>query len=81
MTRIWSGPGSQAVSNSSHVTVSNLLKGSALLYKTTIHFDPLTTTDSGNYKCEATVTPNPQSLFVIMNTTGNDTYSLTVHGE
>ena len=81
VTRMWSGPGSQAVSNSSLVTVSNLLEGSAILYKTTIQFVPLTTTDSGNYECEATVTPDPQSQFVIMNTTGSDTHSVTVHGE
>ena len=81
VTRMWSGPGSQAVSNSSRVTVSNLLEGSALLYETTIQFDPLTTTDNGNYECEATVTPDPQSRFVIMSTTGRDTHSLTVHGE
>ena len=81
VTRMWSGPESQAVSNSSHVTVSNLLKISAFLYKTTIQFVPLTTTDSGNYECEATVTPDPQSQFVIMSTAGSDTHSVIVHGE
>ena len=81
VTRTWSGPGSQAVSNSGHVTVSNVFKGSDNLYETTIEFGPLTTTDSGNYECEATVAPDPQSEFVIMNTTGSDTHSVTVQGE
>ena len=81
VTRMWSGPGSQAVSNSSRVTVSNLLKESAILYKTTIGFHPLTTTNSGNYECEATVTSDPLSQFVIMSATGSDTHSITVHGE
>ena len=80
VTRMWRGPGSQEVSNSSHVTMSNILKRSAFLYKTTIEFDPLSTTDSGNYECEATVTPDPQSQFVIMSTAGNDTHPITVQG-
>ena len=61
--------------------MSNILKRSAFLYKTTIEFDPLSTTDSGNYECEATVTPDPQSQFVIMSTAGSDTHSVTVQGE
>ena len=80
VTGTWSGPGSQAVSNSSHVTVSNLLNMSAFLYETTIEFHPLSTTDTGNYTCEATLAPDPQSQFV-MNTSGNGTHSVTVQGE
>ena len=80
VTRMWRGPRSQVVSNSSHVTVSNLVERSAFLYKTTFHFDPLSTTDSGNYKCEATVTPDPQSRFVLR-TTGNDMHAVNVKGE
>ena len=63
------------------MTVSNLLKGSAFLYETTIEFDPLSTTDSGNYECEATVTAVAQSQFVIMSVAGSDTHTVTVHGE
>ena len=81
VTRMWSGPGSQAVSNSSRVTVSNLLNESAILYKTTIEFYPLNTSDGGNYMCEATVTADPQSQFVMMSATGSDIHSITVHGE
>ena len=81
VTRMWRGPASQVVSNSSHVTVSNLVERSALLYETTIQFSPLNTTDSGNYECEATVTPDPQSQFIIMSTRGSDTHAVTVQGE
>ena len=81
VTRMWSGPGSQAVSNSSRVTVSNGFKRSAFPHETTIEFHPLSTSDSGNYECEAAVTPDPQSEFVIMSTAGSDTHSVTVHGE
>ena len=80
-TRMWRGPGSQVVSNSSHVTVSNLLKRLTFVYETTIEFDPLSTTDSDNYECEATVTPDPQSQFVIMSTTGSDTHTIIVQSE
>ena len=80
VTRMWSGPGLQGVSNSSRVTVSNLVSRSAFLYKTTIEFVPLSTTDRGNYVCEATVTPDPQSQFVNRSTTGSDTYTVTVQG-
>ena len=81
VTRMWRGPGSQGVSNSSRVTVSNLVERSAFLYETTIDFDPLSTTDTGNYECEATVTPDPQSQFVTMSTRGSDMHSVTVQSE
>ena len=81
VTRMWRGPRSQTVSNSSHVTVSNLVSRSAFLYETIIQFIPLSATDSGNYKCEATVTPDPQSQFVIMSTRSSDTHKVTVQGE
>ena len=80
VTRMWSGPGSQGVSNSNRVTVSNVLNRSAFLSETTIQFDPLNTTDSGNYECEAIVSPDPQSQFVIMSTAGRGVMSITIQG-
>ena len=77
---MWRGSGSHVVSNSSRVTVSNLVSRSAFLYETTIEFVPLNTTDHGNYVCEATVTPDPQSQFVNMSTAGSDTHTVTVQG-
>ena len=78
---MWNEPGSQAISNSSRVTVSNLVERSAFLYETTIEFISLSITDTGNYECEATVTPDPQSQFVTMSTAGSDTHLVTVQGE
>ena len=80
VTRTWRGPGSQTVSNISRVTVSNLVSRSTFLYETTIEFIPLNTTDTGNYECEATVTPDPQSQFVIMSTAGSDALYITIQG-
>ena len=62
------------------MTVSNVVERGVLLYETTIEFDLLSTTDSGNYECEATVTPHPQSQFVIMSTTGSDALYITIQG-
>ena len=82
VTRMWSGPGSQSLSNDTRVTVSNLLNRSAFIYKTTIEFGPLSTSDGGNYECEATVAPDPsQSQFVTMSTRGNATHPVTVKGD
>ena len=80
VTRTWRGPGLQTVSNISRVTVSNLDSRSAFLYETTIEFILLSTTDTGNYECEATVTPDPQSQFVIMSTAGSDALYITIQG-
>ena len=63
------------------MTVSNLVERSDNLHETTIEFIPLTTTDSGNYECEATVTADPQSQFVFMSTPGSDTHSVIVQSE
>ena len=63
------------------MTVSNVVESSAFLYKTTIEFISLNTSDGGKYECEATVTADPASQFVIMSTAGRDTYSVTVQGE
>ena len=81
VTRMWSGPGSQAVSNSSHVTVSNLVERPDNLYETSIEFNPLTTSNGGSYNCRATVTPDPPSQFITMSTTGSDAHTVTVQGE
>ena len=80
VTRMWSGPESQGISNNSRVTVSNLVERSDHLHETTIEFSSLNTSDSGNYECEATVTPDPPSQFVIMSRAGRDIHPVTVHG-
>ena len=81
VTRMWRGPGSQTVSNSSRITVSNLVESSSFVYETTIEFVPLSTTDSGDYECEVTVSPDPPSRLVIRSKTSRDSHSVTVQGE
>ena len=63
------------------MTLSNVVKRSDNIYKTTIEFSTLNTSGGGNYGCEATVTPDPQSLFVTMSTAGDDTHTVIVQGE
>ena len=63
------------------MVVSNLVKRSDDYYETTIEFHPLSTSDSGNYYCEAAVTADPQSQFVNRSRAGSDTHSVTVQGE
>ena len=77
VTRMWRGPGSQVVSNSSHVIVSNLVERSAFLYETTIGFVPLSTSNGGDYECEAIAFPGSVLEFVVNSTTGSNAHSLT----
>ena len=70
VTRMWRGPGSQTVSNSSRVTVSNLVKRFNQLYETTVEFAPLSTSDSGDYECEAIAFPSSSLEFVVNSSIG-----------
>ena len=78
VTKMWRGPGSQVVSNSSRVTVSNLVERSAFLYETTIEFVPLSTSNGGDYECEAIAFPGSGLEFVVNSTTGSNAHSLTI---
>jgi len=44
-------------------------------------FHPLNTSDSGHYTCEATVSPSPESLFIIASTPGRGSLSVVVEGK
>ena len=50
-------------------------------YQTILMFRPLNTSDSGNYTCEVTVSPSPESHFIIASMAGRGTLSVTVQGE
>ena len=78
VTRMWRGPGSQVVSNSSHVTVSNLVERFNQLYETAIEFAPLSISDSGDYECEAIAFPGSSLEFVANSTTGSNAHSLSI---
>ena len=55
--------------------------GTGARYQTILMFRPLNTSDSGNYTCEATVSPSPESQFISASTAGRDTLSVTVQGK
>ena len=55
--------------------------GTGARYQTILMFHPLNTSDSGNYTCEATVSPPLDSQFINASTAGRDTLSITVQGE
>ena len=61
--------------------VSSAPTGTGARYQTILMFRPLNTSDSGNYTCEATVSPSPESQFISGSAAGRDTLSVTVQGE
>ena len=61
--------------------VSSSPTGTGARYQTILMFRPLNTSDSGNYTCEATVSPSPESQFISGSTAGSDTLPVTVQGE
>ena len=75
---IWRGP--VVIPTGAHVVASEPT-GTGARYQTILMFRPLNTSDSGNYTCEVTVSPPPESQFIISSTAGRGTLSVTVQGE
>ena len=61
--------------------VASAPTGIGARYQTILMFRPLNTSDSGNYTCEVTVSPSPESQFISGSTAGRDTLSVTVQGK
>ena len=61
--------------------VASAPSGAGARYQTILMFRPLNTSDSGNYTCEVTVSPPPESQFISASTAGRDTLSVAVQGE
>ena len=74
----WRGP---VVIAAGTRVVASAPTGTGARHQTTLMFCPLNRSDSGNYTCEATVSPSPESQFIIASTAGRDTLSVTVQGE
>ena len=74
----WRGP--VMIPNGTRVVASEPT-GTGARYRTILIFRPLNTSDSGNYTCEVTVSPSPESQFISGSTAGRDTLSVTVQGE
>ena len=61
--------------------VASELTGTGARYRTILMFRPLNMSDSGNYTCEVTVSPSPESQFISASTAGRGTLYVTVQGE
>ena len=61
--------------------VASAPTGTGARYQTILMFHPLNTSDSGNYTCEVTVSPSPESQFISGSTAGRGTLPVTVQGE
>ena len=74
----WHGP---VVIATGPRVVASAPTGTGARYQTILMFRPLNTSDSGNYTCEVTVSPSPESQFINASTAGRDTLSISVQGK
>ena len=74
----WHGP--VMIPTGTRVTASEPT-GTGARYQTTLMFRPLNTSDSGNYTCEATVSPSPESQFITASTPGRGSLFVAVEGK
>ena len=74
----WHGP--LGIPTGTRVIASEPI-GTGARYQTTLMFRPLNTSDSGHYTCEATVSPSPESQFIITSRTGRVTLRIDVQGK
>ena len=75
----WRGP--VMIPTGTRVTASEPTGNGTRYYLTTLMFRPLNTSDSGNYTCEATVSPSPESQFITASTPGRGSLFVTVEGK
>ena len=78
VNRTWRGP---VVIPTGTRVIASEQTGTGARYQSILMFRPLNTSDSGNYTCEATVSPSPESQFIIASTAGRGTLSVTVQGK
>ena len=71
MTVVWTGP-------SGNISPDNLTMDSDTVYESTVTFRSLETSDSGDYICTATVSPDPSSEFITGSREGADTLNILV---
>ena len=63
---VWSASNGVAITNTSRYAVSPVI-GSFPTYNTILHLSNLMRSDSGNYTCNATASPDPPSTFIASN--------------
>ena len=74
---VWSASDAVAITNTTRYTVSPVI-GSFLVYNATLHLSNLMTNDSSNYTCNATVSADPPSPFIVSNEVQSGMLSITV---
>ena len=75
VSSVWTGPSGEQLTNSSHITVMDMLHSSP--YTSVVVFDQVDDTDSGDYQCNITVSPADSNVLSAMNIT---TIQLSVTG-
>ena len=73
VTVLWTGPPGNISSDNPTATMD-----SGTVYESTVTFSSLETSDSGDYTCTATVSPDPSSEFVAESGGRTDTLSIIV---
>ena len=72
VSSVWTGPSGEQLTNSSHITVMDMLHSSP--YTSVVVFDQV---DSGDYQCNITISPADNNVLPAM---GSTTIQLTVTG-
>ena len=65
VSSVWTGPSGEQLTNSSHVTVMDMLQSSPQAYTSVVVFDQVDDTDSGDYQCNITVSPADNNIAVL----------------
>ena len=60
---VWTGPSGEQLTNSSHITVMDMLHSSP--YTSVVVFDQVDDTDSGDYQCNITVSQASNSSNIL----------------
>ena len=63
VSSVWTGPSGEQLTNSSHITVMDMLHSSP--YTSVVVFDQVDDTDSGDYQCNITVSPADKNIAVL----------------
>ena len=77
VTVVWSASDGVAITNTSCYTVSPMT-GSFATYNATLYISNLMITDSGDYTCNATASPDPPSPFIVPSEVQSELLSVTI---
>ena len=72
VSSVWTGPSGEQLTNSSHITVMDMLHSSP--YTSVVVFDQVDDTDSGDYQCNITVSPADNNTMVLTSMSSATSY-------